>query len=552
MNTGLRTTLTSAGVLLAVFGASWWFYSRVVHAVAAAQPVPPAVRYRTVPPSATNVHEFTHDETLQFLVAAQDAEDIKDPLLRCLKFPDPPGSHWNHAAVVAYCKYRNQPLIAFAQARQLIESGHAAKLDQILADALRAQQTDPDAVGRLDRIYEQDFKNGSFAIRPVLDAWKRQSPRSAFAYAASGLAYEEAAYKARGDKWNTETPESNFENMGRLATLADADLQQALKLDPKVTPIYPAMTTLGGMALGRQYGLSAAWKGLEVAPTDLAIYDQLMWLEEPKWGGSLNAMAKVASQARLHVSENPLLEMESQETAWYRARNCECPDAEQLAGYRAAADHLVGYSVFDDIGDDAWDLGNRNAQAVYYSEVLRFKPEYTADRVRRMYTLMYFHHPDWAKGEGDRILASAPDNEYALKARGLAYLELFDAAHAERDFAAAVKITPDDDWALARLGDAYGAQRKWDKAWAVADQLIKGEPKYAEGWLLRGEIQVAEPRPGIGQTLAYLDAHFGHDSQVSLATAALRTKAKRMDEQRRSTPVQPPSSARYVIRHGSS
>lgn len=512
--------------LLAVFAAGWWFFSRVAKVVTALQPVPPAVRFKTVPPSATKAHVFTRDETLQFLVAAQDAEDIKDPLQRCLKFPDPPGSHWNHAAVVAYCHYRNQPLITFAQAKQLIESGHAAKLDQLLAQALHEQQTDPAAVGRLDRIYQQDFDTGSFDVRPVLDAWKKQSPKSAFAYAASGVAYAEMAYTARGGKWNTETPDSNFEAMNRLAVEANTDLQHALQLDPKLTPAYRSMIMLGGIAIGSDYARSAVKRGLAVAPADLGIYDQWMWLEEPKWYGSFAAMAHVADVARTHLRSNPTLDLESRATGWYRVSNCECSSAQQLAGYRAVADQLVGVGTLESAGDAAWDVGDRNAQAVFYSEALRFNPDLDSVRVNRMYTLMYFHHLDWAKAEGDRILAHSADDEAAYKARGLAYAELFNAYAAAQDFEDAVKLDPKDDEAEWFLGKARALQLRWNDAWAISNKLVNEYPKYAEGWLLRARVQIGEPRPGAEETLAYLDQHFASNSQVALEIAGLRSYAK--------------------------
>lgn len=526
MNAAHRQWMISTVTLALAVAALWGGFVLLGRCYVALQPVPPAVRFKTAPPSVTKVHKFTHDETLQFLVAAQGAEDSKDPLQRCLKYPDPPGSHWNHAAVVAYCHYRNQPLITFAQAKQLIESGHAAKLDQLLAQALHAQQTDPDAVGRLDRIYQQDFRNGSFDVRPVLDAWKRQSPDSAFAYAASGLAYEEMAYKARGGGWTTETSESNFESMHRLAVEADADLQRALALDPKVTPIYIAMINLGGLDLGGDYASAAARRGLAVAPDDFDIYEQVMWLREPKWYGSLAAMTVVASRAHNQIASNPLLYLVSQEEGWYRVDNCECSNAEQLEGYRVVADHLVGYGTLEDIGDDAKDANDSATEAIYYSEALRFNPALLDDRINRVFTLVGFHYGEWALAEGNKVVADAPDNEYAHHARGMARLLMGQVSGAQADFAAAVKIDPKDDWGLWRLGGVDAAMRQWDKAWAISSQLINEYPKYAEGWLLRGQVQILQPRPGLDKTLAYLDAHFGNDSQMALYIAQLRTAAK--------------------------
>lgn len=525
MNARYRQVLISSVTLIAVMAASWWFYARVAHVVAKLQPAPPAVRFKTAPPVA-KVAKFTREQTLEFLVAAQNAEDIKDPLQRCLKFPDPPGSHWNHAAVVAYCKYRNQPLITFAQAKQLIESGHAAKLDQMLAQALHAQQTDPDAAGRLDRIYEQDFDNGSFDIRPTLDAWKRQSPNSAFAFAASGVAYAEMAFKARGAGWMTETPASNVESMDRIAGEADTDLQRALKLDSKVTPVYRAMIMLGGIDLGGTYASVAARRGLAIAPDDLDIYEQLLWLRGPKWYGSLDAMTAVAHAAREHAGANALLYMLPQDQGWYLVKNCECSDAKQLAGYRAVADHLVGYGDLEDIADAAKDANDPATAAIYYSEALRFNPELQDDRINRVFDLIGFHYGDWALAEGNRVVAASPEDEYAFHARGAAYLNMGDFQHAQRDFAAAVKLDPKDDWGLWRLGGTYTLEGQWDKAWAISNTLIDEYPKYAEGWLLRARVQMGQPRPGLDKTFAYLDAHFGNDPDVALSIARLRTWAK--------------------------
>src|SRR6185312_11894887 len=79
---------------------------------------------------------FTRVETNTFLDVAERAEKIADPLQRCLAYPDPPGSHWDHAAVVAYCKYRYQPMISFEQVEQMVQSGRARELDRMFAAVL--------------------------------------------------------------------------------------------------------------------------------------------------------------------------------------------------------------------------------------------------------------------------------------------------------------------------------------------------------------------------------------------------------------------------------
>lgn len=518
MSTRLRQISTGRIALRIAFGATCAFSAMFVLPALAKKSVPPAVRFKTTLPTATG-HQFTRLETLAFLNAAHKAEVIADPLQRCLAYPDPPGSHWNQAAVVAYCQYRTQPFVTFAQVKHLIESGQAAKLDQMLAQALHAQETDPAAAGRIDRIYEADFRNGSYAIRPILDAWKRQSPNSAFAYAASGMAYMKMAFKARGSDWMTKTPQYKVDSMERLAREANADLVRALKLNPKITPIYTAMMSLGGMAFSTKYAITVAKLGLAVAPDDQDIYDQLLWLVEPKWDGSLKLMTAVVDRALVHEAENPLLDLVTEAVPLYRVDNCECAETKQLAAYSAISEHLIGYHDLESVAETADDVGNPEAAVIFYSEVLRFDPNADSAMVGRMYDLVVFHHAEWAVQDGNRVLARSPDNKYANKARGWAYLTLGDAAKAQHDLEISVGLDPNDMWALWRLGDAYWLGKRWDKAWGIASQLVKRDPTHDEGWLLRLRVQAFQPRTGLAKTVDYVDSHFSGDPQARTLAA---------------------------------
>ena len=219
MGSGPRWLLMVAIILLGIGEWAWGIWSGMtrLHQVSvelAKQPAPDPLK-------EVGKHLFTRAETYAFLARAKQAEAIRDPLQRCLAYPDPPGSHWSHDAVDAYCRYRYQPVLPFADIERLIRSGHAAEVDRRLAEALQAQMTQPDAHGRLDRTFYEDFENGSFDIRPTLDAWKRDSPNSAFAYAASGYAYVQMAADARGGQYIADTPQSNIDAMDKLLAQAD-------------------------------------------------------------------------------------------------------------------------------------------------------------------------------------------------------------------------------------------------------------------------------------------------------------------------------------------
>ncbi len=473
---------------------------------------------------------FTRVETNTFLDAAERTEKIADPLQRCLAYPDPPRSHWDHDAVVAYCKYRHQQIITLAQIRELVQSGRAAQLDGVLAQTLQEQKSDPDARGRLDRIYLSYFDDGSADTRALINAWIRQSPNSAFAYAASGMAYKAQAFKARGENYISDTPQSNIDSMERLAALADADLKRAQQMNPEIVPIYIAKITLGGMTFGNDYAQDAIKQGLAVAPDDYDLYDRILWLDGPNWGGSLQAMRSAIDRAQLHAHENPLLKLLLTKADFYRVNHCECGDARQLSAYIALLDRLARGQYLFDAGDAAYDVGDNSALVIYTSEELRFNQDEERSRINRIYGLVDFDRIPWAIAEADARLAKSPDDEYAIKARGWAYLIANDLPHAQADFETASRLNPDDGWALGQLSGVYMQTKQWDKAWDIADKMIAKAPQDPGGWTLRADIQMQQPRPGLKETTDYLESHFFTDKKnqrFNAYIAHLRTVLQR-------------------------
>lgn len=484
------------------------------------------------PATLATAPPFTRVQVVTFLEHAQVAEAITDPLQRCLAYPDPPGSHWSPAAVRAYCHYRYQPVLGMDAIKQLIHSGQTAKLDQLLTDALKAQQTDPDARGRLDRIYESNFDVASPEVRKLVDAWKRQDPGSAFAWAASGVEYAAEASTARGNDLITNTPASAIASMDKFAHLADADLQHALTLNPHIAPAYRQMIRVGEISLGDAYAMAAVKRGLAEAPDDLGIYDQWMWLEQPNWYGSYAAMDAVALHAAGRVTANPLLVFEVAHGSLYKIRQCDCTDAETAAQYRAVAKQFIGYGDLYKAGNAAQTVNDLGSAGIYYAEALRFNEDDRDAPYGFSIALSSFGFKQWALTVAKRAVAEAPHDEDALGARGLAYgvLGQFDAS--ESDFKAAVAINPDYDWAWTELAHTYTARCEWDKAWQIANRLVEKDPSHADGLELRAIVQVYEPRLGLADTAANLKQHFGSYPEKLAEVRQIEAIVQKRDQQR--------------------
>ena len=463
---------------------------------------------RAVPPP------FSGDQIKTFLAQVREAEEQSDPLRRCLAYPNPPGSHWTHDAVAAYCRYRFQPTITFAEAKDLIEQGKSAELDRRMDEALQAQLTQPDARGRLDHIFISDFENGSFSIRPILDAWKRASPKSAYAYAASGYAYVEMAHAARGGAFAQDTPQDKLDSMERLLKEADTDLERAIALNPHITPVYAAMIHAGGLSLGKAYADHAVDLGLRADPSNWYIYHQLMWLARPEWFGSLGAMQRVATSAMTHASQNPLLVMEKMAVQRYEANpsGCNCAPQPQAARFPAAFDELAISSSLADAGSTASSQNVFTVSVVYLSEALRFQPQEDGLRRQRAKDLAILGESQMARDEANKLVAADPKNAANYEARGNVYMFMSDYNHAEQDFEAALASSPDDIDVLVQLGGIYvNETHEWDKGWDITDRLIKAYPNYAGGWVMRATIQMNQPRAGLDDTYEQFVAHFGTD-----------------------------------------
>lgn len=526
MNTWQRALLIVAIVMLGVGEWAWQAHSITMrfHKYATSQQLAQqSLAHPALPPGART---FTPAEVHTFLEAAKKAEAIADPMQRCLAYPDPPHSHWSAAAVNAYCRYNLQPVISYDEAKKLIVGGHAADLDQRLARDLQAQLTQPQSHGLVDRTYFNDFNDGSFQVRQTLDAWKRASPSSAFAYAASGMAYVAMAAQARGGEYISNTPQSSIDAMDRLLQQADTDLQHAVALNPKLTPSYVAMIGAGKMSLGDRYTHDAATRGLAAAPDNYAIRGALLDALQPKWGGSLAAMARVARQAQQHVAENPLLAIDLSIEPAYRYDVCGCESRTIWQAFPVAFDNLSSTQLLFAAGFAANGDGHTDLAAIYLSEGLRFLPDNSSARMRRNYVLSDFGETTWAIDDANRWIRRWPQSPWGYSMRGYAYKTLGDETHAAPDLEKATTLDPKNTWPLIQLGDMYldkpTTPDAWDKAWDVANRLVAGHPEIVAGWMLRARIETYQPRAGLDETARQVFARFGNDPDERGAVAQMK------------------------------
>jgi hypothetical protein len=246
------------------------------------------------------------------------AEQLSDRAQRCLTYPDPPWIHWNRNVVEAFCTSRAFNYVSLDAIRAALETGDIDAVETAFAAYLDENYSSPSRHGILTRVYRELFRSDSEEVRTVVERWVALAPRSPFAHAARGMHFFAVAETARGGNFVRDTPEENFSAMHRFAAQAEADLREASKLQPKLTPTYDAMILVGRLTGNRELVDFALGAAREADPTDERLYLDWMAVSEPRWGGSLRAMASVAEKADRLVPQNPLMKLPAEkERAYY-------------------------------------------------------------------------------------------------------------------------------------------------------------------------------------------------------------------------------------------
>jgi len=466
------------------------------------------------PPVTAVSMGYPAEDLKQFMVKAAAAEAIADPLKRCLAYPDVPSSHWDRAAVRAYCYYRHQPLVSLDDMRQLVREGHAGELDRRLMAALDAQTKDADAPSRLDVIYRQAFLHDAADLRPMLEAWKRASPKSAFAYAASGYEYVERALDLRGEEYVANTSPSRMRRMKEFLVNGESDLYKAIELDPHVTPTYVALIQGANIGENHDYAERFVEQGLAAAPANYAIYESAMQTREPIWGGSTEGMQALAEQARSHAKENPMLVIFQSDKDFYPIRHCDCSASEKIAKAKALFNTMSSSTDLWHAGDVAADNSDPFSAMIWLSETLRFNPWAPRALAQRSMQLTALGDPDWALRDAAAAIKAAPADAGGYKARAVAYEALTNYKGAAEALQAAEQRDSDDSWPLIELANVYFFHtHEWDKAWKTTDKAIEKFPDVPYGWVLRAKLQEATGRPGLQATLNEFSRRFGSDPQ---------------------------------------
>lgn len=465
----------------------------------------------------------TYPDFTAFMDSARQAEAIADPLQRCLRYPDPPHVHWDPSTTAAYCRLRTRRTLQIADIDALLQQGKAAEVDRIFQGYLDDQLHDPQQPGVLDEAFHNArFDEADPNTRKVIDTWIRQEPDSAFALAASGMQYADAAHLARGTGWARDLSRQQVDGMHQQVALARRDLDRAVQLFPSMTPAYLAMIRAGAMEGDGPYIYGAASNALTADPSNFMIHVLMMDKAQPKWGSEFGGEREQVREDAALVGRNPLLRLVIGQ-AWVDWLTCDCnPKHDDLHQLLPTADRGLAYGDLKTLAGIAYDDDPR-LSIEFYSEALRFAPGDAESLRWRAEMLAAIGDTDGALESVRQAARRFPQDNAIGDVLGLFYERLGRTGDAETAFLAVLQRDPDNQQAMADLGDLYNhAGHRPDKAEALADTLIGRHPDNPAGYIIRACNQMDHGLPGRYDTIHYFIQHFGDRDDFKPQVAEMR------------------------------
>jgi tetratricopeptide (TPR) repeat protein len=337
-----------------------------------------------------------------------------------------------------------------------------------------------------------------------LDRWVDARPESAAAHVVRADALRDAGYWARGRKLARDTPPENFRRMREYFARAESDLAAAAELAPVHMVGVGTGTSIARAGGGREAAEARFEAYLERDPLNYGVREYLISAFEPRWGGSYQAMERVAEEAQEYVDRNPrlrvLLGFHQADIALSAYWDKE---------YDAAIDHYSKALAFGDYGT-AWARGRAKAYLkiekydlalddIEYAKLAR--PQDTDTFATGGWIRLEKGDYSGALEDLDRAIEISPNYAWAHSNRGLVHEHFGNWEQAAEDYRIALRQDPDSSWRTSRL--ARILLDKLDRpgeAVPLVRAALESEPGNRYRWFQLARAQEGSGDPGAAES----------------------------------------------------
>jgi tetratricopeptide (TPR) repeat protein len=331
----------------------------------------------------------------------------------------------------------------------LLEAGRFAEVDARFAAIQAEYRSGGWKSGDVEHLL------GHMADRAELDAWLRARPDSWAAHLARGKGLVREGWRRRGQGFVADSSASQLDGMRAAFDAAAKELARAIELEPAAPASFSVLMEIARAAGSAEQSRALFERLLEVETNPARAYEEYMWSLEPRWGGSLEAMNALVSEA---------------------ARRHGKPVADAVQ----AKYHMT-------LGDLAWQHARRAEAETQYDRSLALAPNdaVLAARGRLRASLGRFKD---ALADIDLLFERSGQRKDVVVERAKMRQKLGWYEQARADLAHVAAQSPDDTEALAALAEVELRQRRFDDAASRWARITELNGDHAGTWYNRGEF----------------------------------------------------------------
>lgn len=424
-------------------------------------------------------------EYADYVAAVRKADAIKDPLQRCLAYPDLPGNTWAPGVAKARCTmFLTPPLYSLDEIDKLLAQPDGAKtLDAAFQALLDAHFKDPARREQISIAFMVFRDSDSAKAERIARAWLAASPDSAFAHTALGRVLEVRGWNARGTKYVRDTPPEKLRAMETSFAEAAKQYAEAMEANAKLMPACEGLMSIGRQSSDDLQKFATA-RCLEADPSSYYTIKEIMTAAEPRWGGSDVAMRAVAAYAQARLAENPVLALFAFDNAYYEIDRMKDGDDQAIAVLEPASLQVPNAAYMRLVGGAYLRKGDNWKAFVYLSQALRFSPEYGQELRFRAIALRDLGEPEWARADAEHAARDLSDGR-AQNLAGELVRQLDGKAAALPYFKRALDDPETREYAYNDYCGSLIDLGRLDEAGKCVDDLLTEYPKNPEGWRQR-------------------------------------------------------------------
>lgn len=342
-----------------------------------------------------------------YLLKAMQADSIRDPVKRCIAYPNMPGISWSKEVVAARCRREWESEYTLMRINDVLdEPGGAQKLDRYLSGLLHEHYNDPTKRERIFIVF--GIFRGSSVAAETAAAWLAAAPDSAYAQLAAGVQKDWAAGEMRGSDSYSATPKHRLEKMSRLVEEASSYFDRALVLEPTLSPACTGL--LGGAIIASGNSAVIAERCVKMDPYSYHVVNKWRQSVEPRWGGSEEEMQSVVDHIDRHSNKNPALQTIKAIIAGYRY---EVAPYESLGDFLepllAVAKIAPSSGVFEKLSMAYAYKGEPKLSLAAQTQAVRFEPSSSRMRRSRMFST-FMITPAWSLLDAEELVRQFPNH----------------------------------------------------------------------------------------------------------------------------------------------